>query len=98
MSRIDHTFIDLEITVAGVTREVEARVEYLHTPAMRGYREKGGGQIDPDEPENAEIQSVIIECAGDVVGTAKTSRHEIIHLLTDAQIDAISNEILERED
>ena len=95
MDKLDHTFINLEIHVCGVVREVEAEVKYIHTRAFRGIFEKGGGQITPDEPENAEIQTVRIPCAGTVVGSAKPSMHEIMHLLTDEQIEAISTEVLE---
>lgn len=36
-------------------------VGYTFYPFHRGYHEKGGGQIDPDEPAHNEIESVTIE-------------------------------------
>ena len=91
MSRIDHTFVDLDITVCGVSRTVEARVEYVHTRAFAGTVEHGSGVItQQEEPENAEIQRVTIYNA--------ESNHDmtnIIMLLTDEQLDAISTHILE---
>ncbi len=90
MSRLDHTFIDLEIHVAGVVREVSARVEYIHSRAYGPIVERGSGiPISPPEPEMAEIQRVIIYNA-----ESNHDQRDIIMLLTDEQIDAISNEIL----
>ena len=95
MTRLSSTYINLEISVSGVTREVEADVSYIHSPASRGYREKGGGQIDPDEPERAEVQSVIIrETRTDSAGGEITK--DILYLLTDEQEDAIESEIIEQ--
>jgi len=92
---IRSTYVDLEITVCGVTREVQADVKYIHTRAFRGIFETGGGQISPDEPETAEIQSVCVtECQTDSMGGI--INHEMLYLLTDAQIDAISTEVLEQ--
>ena len=91
MDKLDHTFINLEIHVCGVVREVEAEVKYIHTRAFRGIFEKGGGQITPDEPENAEIQTVRISPS---TGDGSTL-FDISHLLTDEQIEAISTEVLE---
>lgn len=87
---ISSTHVNLELTVCGVTREVEASVSYIHTRAFRGIFEKGGGQVSPDEPENAEIQTVRIQ------GSDKDDKklYDVTHLLTDAQVDAISTEVL----
>ena len=96
MSRIDHTFVDLDITVCGVSRTVEARVEYIHSPAFAATVERGSGvHTQLAERENTEITSITIDCAGVVVANAKPSRHNIMHLLTDEQIEAITEAILE---
>ena len=97
MSRVDHTFTNLEITVCGVTREVEAKVTYIHTRAYGPIVERGSGiPISPPEPENAEIQRVIIKCVDGIFGNGEGSQ-DIAPLLTDAQIDAIATEILDAD-
>ena len=95
MAAISSTFVDLSITVCGVTREVEARVEYIHTRAYGPIVERGSGiPISPPEPENAEIQRVIIKCVDGIFGNGEGSQ-DIAPLLTAAQIDAIATQILE---
>ena len=75
--------VDVTLTVSGVERELTATVRYFHTPAVRGLRERGSGlQLEPDERENAEILSV------------NTEKGSILNLLSDKQLDAITEEIL----
>ena len=80
---ISETYVSVEISVGGCGLEHEAEVRYIHEKAMRGIFEKGGGQITPDEPENAEILSV------------KIGKHDIADLLTDEQIQAVITDVLE---
>jgi len=83
--------IDVVLTVAGVERELSAKVEYYLIPASRGYREKGGGQIDPDEPESVEIMGVLL-------AVGEESR-EISFMLSEKQLDSITSELLgDRDD
>ena len=90
MAKLSETFVDLDITVCGVTRDVEARVEYLYSRAF-GPIYDGSGPVSPAEPENAEIQSVKIPAPN----LLSHLYCEITHLLTDKQLDAISDYILE---
>ena len=76
------TLIPVTLTVCGCKTEVEATVTYNHLPAERGYREPGGGQIDPDYPESIEIQSL------------KYKDCDLTALLTDAIEEAIQDEVL----
>ncbi len=90
MARLDHSYVDLEISTCGVTREVEAKVTYIHSRAF-GPIYDGSGPVSPEEPERAEIQTVSI------TGTSKDAPYfDICHLLTDEQMDAIESEILEQ--
>lgn len=84
--------IDVTLTVAGVESELCARVEYYHVPASRGYHEKGGQQIDPDEPESVEIQAIY------VLAQADTIKKDIYALLTEKQLDAIASQLLADRD
>ena len=93
MSKLSSTYVNLEITVCGVAREVEADVKYIHSPAF-GPIYDGSEPVSPEEPEMAEIQSVCIQDAGS--DHAKRTLFDIMHLLTDDQIDAISTEVLEQ--
>ena len=94
MAAINETFVDIEITVSGVTRYCEARVSYIHSPAFAAIVERGSGiPISPPEPENAEIQRILID-GGEADFQGKRKQHDILHLLTDGQVDAIVNEIL----
>ena len=95
VAKLDHTYIDLTITVAGVSREVEAKVEYIHTRGF-GAIYDGSGPISPPEPENAEIQHVYVTLQGYAVVGGQTPAMDIANLLTDGQIEAIANEILEQ--
>ena len=93
MARLDHSYIELSITACGITREVEAKVTFIHSPAMRGYRDSEGAQIDPDEPERAEIQTVRVRVVTeDDIGEYV----DISHFLTAEQLEAIETEILEQ--
>ncbi len=51
--------ITIERSANGIDGEVDITVEYEAHAAHRGYHEKGGGQIDPDEPAWIEIDSVV---------------------------------------
>ena len=96
MSRIDHTFVDLDITVCGVSRTVEARVEYIHSPAFAATVERGSGvHTQAAEQEGAEIVGVYVEGTSTVTLDGKPAHHSIMHLLTDEQLSAISTHILE---
>ena len=90
MATITTSYVDLEISVYGHTREVEAKVTYIHSRAFGPIVERGSGiPISPPEPERAEIQTVSIK------GVAKDAPYfDILHLLTDEQVDAIETEIL----
>ncbi len=95
MSRIDHTFIDLTISVCGVTRDVSARVEYIHSPAFAATVERGSGvHTQAAERENAEILTVKIANSAPS-SKGNPTMFDITHFLTAAQLDAITDEILE---
>ena len=94
---ISKTFVSVNLSICGEDCEQEAEVSYLYERAFGPIVERGSGiPISPPEPENAEILSVKVPCAGKIIGTAKPSMHEIIHLLTDKQIEAIVTEVLEQ--
>jgi hypothetical protein len=73
--------IEVVLTVSGIERELSATVRYEYSPAFRGNRET------PDERENAEVLTVHIE----------PGHYSILHLLSDKQIDAITEDILSVE-
>ena len=50
------------------TIEIEVEVEYTHHAAWRGIRERGGMQLEPDEPEGVTIDSARI-VGGPVIDT-----------------------------
>jgi len=78
------TEIDVTLTVAGIARGITATVYYEHLPAERGSREKGSGiQLEPDYPESVEIADILVD------------GRTIHHLFSDAQLKAISYDILE---
>ena len=83
MTRINTTEIDLTINVLGYEAEYTATVRYLHTPAERGSRERGGLQLEPDDPAGVEVLTVLVK------------DRDISTLLTERQIEAIAGEILE---
>lgn len=95
MAAIETAYVTLDIVIAGKGCEQEAKVEYIYTPFRAGYHEKGGGQIDPDEQENAEIQRVLV-AGGTKDLKGQNLKYDIYHLLTDDQVDAIVSDILEQ--
>ena len=89
---ISHSYVDLEISTCGVTREVEAKVTYIHSRAF-GPIYDGSGPISPEEPERAEIQTVRVRVVTeDDIGEYV----DISHFLTAEQLEAIETEILEQ--
>ena len=46
------------VWISDIPITLDLLVKFRRYPAQRGYREPGGGQIDPDEPERVEIESV----------------------------------------
>ncbi len=82
--------IDLEISVAGISHKITAEVEYLYHKKIPGVRE-GGVVVEPGEPARVEIENVEYYL---------TNRHLwyiFDDLLSDEQISAIQDEIMEKE-
>ena len=86
MAAIYETYVGVTIAVFDCSHEWEAKVRYTRNAAMSATVERGSGvHTQAAEPESVEILSVIV---------AKT---DIMHLLTDAQLQAVAAEILEGE-
>ena len=58
-------------------------LEYIHHPLVRGSFEKGGRQLDPDEPPWFEIKAVSLDGVG--------LPDEVIDLLQNDYYDEITN-------
>ena len=83
MTAINTHDIDLTLCVAGVEHELSATVRYIRNKAERGSRERGSGlQLEPDYPESVEVLTVIV------------NNVDISYLLSEKQLQAISEEIL----
>lgn len=96
MATISSYTVAVNISIAGCDCEQEARVEYLHTRAFGPIVERGSGiPVSPPEPEMAEIQRVMV-LGGEADLQGKRKEYDILHLLTDEQVQAIENEILEQ--
>lgn len=54
----------IERNVNGCDCEVDITVRYVACPFVRGYREPGGLQIEPDEPAHIEIESATEDGTG----------------------------------
>ena len=85
MTIISTAYVSVNISIAGCDCEQEAKVRYIHAKAIRGLRERSSGiQLEPDEPESAEILTINL---GDF---------NIMHLLTDEQLQAVAQDVLEQ--
>ena len=76
----------VELTVAGVTSELEIEVVGDYSPACKGSFE-GGLQIEPDAPASLDLSYVWLTVLG--------KRFDILDWLTEAQKDALVVHVLE---
>jgi len=87
------TTVDIEIGVAGEGHVITADVEYEYStgyPAQSEY--PGGPPITPAEPAFVEIESVIYRYKS---RTGEVKEIDLDFLLTDAEMEAIADEIKE---
>ena len=81
--------LDAELTIAGVVVDLELKATGRYVRASRGYREPGGLQIEPDEPEGIEDLEVFAL-------TGKPTREVCItDWLSTKQLEEIQTKMLE---